>query len=180
MNILVLTPLTPLKQESGLQTRIWNIWKRISKHHKVTIICYDFDIEKMNIKNEGNIKLFLLPVNNSKITKIILLLTSTIYGLPGVFFRLNTKLLFNLAKSIIEEEEFDILISDHLGLSPTLLKIRKKIPNLPTLFISHGFEWVSHKRLTEIESLNLLSLFHKFSFRNLKKKELKICKNFDF
>lgn len=180
MNILVLTPLTPLKQESGLQTRIWNIWRRISKHHKVTMICYDFDIENMIIKNEGNIKLFLLPVNNSKITKIIMLLTSAIYGLPSAFFKLNTNLLFNLAKSIIEEEEFDMLVSDHLWLSPPLLKIRQEISNLPTLFISHGFEWVTHKRLAEIESFSLLSLFHKISARNLKEKELKICKNFDF
>lgn len=172
MKILVLSPLTPLKQHGGLQNRVWNTWKRMSKSHDITMLCFDDEITKYLLKKIENIDFHLLPLNNS----ISRFPKSLFTGVVPPFYRFNNNEVLNKANSLIKQNHFDLIIADHFWLADTVLKIKS---NIKKICLSHGFEYTIYQRLGKE-----INFFHKMIVRilsrNQKKAELAILNKFDY
>lgn len=169
MKILVLTPLTPLKQEGGLQKRVYNIWKRLALEHEVTLLSVDSD--KLEEAGDLGMKLIRYPQAGNFVINLMKCAWS---GLIPTYHKHSPKKLISYCQKIIEEQNIDLVIADHYWVSPTALKLKGP----QKILLSHGFEYVIHERWQE-KSNPFKALVLKFLSRNMKKQELEIMKQFD-
>jgi glycosyltransferase involved in cell wall biosynthesis len=176
MKILVLTPLNPLAQKSGLEIRVWSIWKRLSKYHNITIVSYDLELKTNILKNEihRDISFYTLSLKMSKLKFFKWLF----YGTTPNLFEFNNKRIFEFCSYLLKNKKIDLIVADHLWLAPTVIKLSSRY-GVKNMYLSHGFEHVVWER-----SLQYTNVFTKpvirILMRNLKKVEKNVLSNCDY
>lgn len=171
MNILVLTPLNPLKHEGGLQYRVWNFWKRMAEKHNVIIVACDASIFSIEERTVEKMRFVFLPLSSSPLRFI----QSLIQGSAPPFFRFNTRLNFLEIQKLVNTHSFDLIACDHLWFAPTVLKL---VADTRKIFLSHGLEFLMFERLKKIYS-SWKRFVTLLLTRNLQKIELDEMRRFD-
>lgn len=172
MKILVLTPLTPLRQEGGLQNRVWHFWRRVARHHNITMMCFDSHRSRFGTEKKESLRIMAFPLQKNWRRFIYAFLT----GNSPTFYLFNPKIFVRACEKEFRREPYDVVVADHLWCAPTAKRFRSRVP---IIFFSHGFEAVIWDRMIEKASF-LLSPIYKVLSRNLRDTELKFFRDFDF
>lgn len=156
MNILVVSSFLPYPLFSGGHIRLYNILKRLSVHHKLTLVC-----EKREYQTEEDIKEVRKFCKNIKVFErkkqwsCKNILYAGFSALPFLMVGHTNKLMKEEIGKILENEKFDLI---HVE----TFYVMQNVPatSLPVVLVEHNIEYLVYQRFTNLMPLVLRPLLY--------------------
>lgn len=176
-NILFLTHIYPFPPDDGGRIVTYNTLSILEKrNHNVFLVSF-YDPKKEREAKIGRIKQFLVSKNYDN--NNIRLLRNFFQKLPYTMEKYLDKDIEAIISKILDEEEIDIVILDHLHMAYYAKLIKKINPKISVYLRQHNIESVIMKRAYKEEANLLKRLYLLLQYKKLYKYESNICRLMD-
>lgn len=152
MKILMISSFLPYPLYSGGHVRLYNILKRLSKNHEITLIC-----EKRDYQTEDNIsevKKFckeIITIERKKQWSIRNIANTAVSFYPFLLIGHSSKLMTEKIKEAISKEKFDLI---HIETFYVMQNLPKTLfGKLPVVLTEHNIEYLVYKKFLDTMSV---------------------------
>lgn len=155
MKLLIISSFLPYPLFSGGHVRLYNLMKRLAKHHTLTLVCEKREYQtREDIKEIEVLCKSVIFVERKKQWSIRNILKTAWSRYPFLLTGHTQKNLQTKIQELLQKESFDLIHIETFYVMQNLPEV-----SLPTVLVEHNIEYLVYKRLVSKVPLFLRPLF---------------------